>query len=492
MLAEVFSHGLIRDYVVAFGTLFNNIKINRRATSGEDADTIAIPLSYAPQQRYIERLNQDPNLDRPVAISLPRMSFEMVSMNYAPDRKLNTMQRYYGRRQDTANTQLASTYSPVPYDFNFQLSVYISNIEDGTHIIEQILPYFTPEFTVSLKSVTELGLNMDLPMILNSVNMEDSYEGGFDERRIIIWTLDFTMKGQLFGPVSNSGLINKIKINLRPTMNAAVANNYEQIYITPGQFANGLATNKAALSVDPLLISANSDYGISEQLFNVGESADVFKIWEFNEGQHSQLVSFGPAIGNTSYGGWETFETETTAANGEVTLLPTGSSLRHTIKKTASDSAGDNYSQNAQIQIYANTVPDYLFEPFYGKNYQNISMRFKIKDRVDSSGGNFTWRGNFYWLTSDSAEKDIWNDSGGVRHVDTVQPSDYTISSSSFNTLSEEWQTINWDMKGANKDQWNERIITALRFELFLAADPNGPMTIDTDIDYIKISANTQ
>lgn len=119
-------------------------------------------------------------------------------------------------------------------------------------------------------------------------------------------------------------------------------------------------------------------------------------------------------------------------------------------------------------------------------------MRFKIKDRVDSSGGNFTWRGNFYWLTSDSAEKDIWNDSGGVRHVDTVQPSDYTISSSSFNTLSEEWQTINWDMKGANKDQWNERIITALRFELFLAADPNGPMTIDTDIDYIKISANTQ
>ena len=101
MLAEVFSHGLIRDFVVAFGTLFNNIKINRRAESGEDSDTIAIPLSYAPQQRYIERITQDLTLDRPVAISLPRMSFEMVSLNYSPERKLNTMQKYHGRRADT-------------------------------------------------------------------------------------------------------------------------------------------------------------------------------------------------------------------------------------------------------------------------------------------------------------------------------------------------------------------------------------------------------
>ena len=138
MLSEAFSHGLIRDFVVAFGTLFNNIKINRRAASGETEDTIAIPLSYAPQQRYLERITQDLNLDRPVAMSLPRMSFEIISMNYSSERKLNTMQRYYGKRTDASNTEISSSYAPVPYDFNFQLSVFITNIEDGTHIVEQI------------------------------------------------------------------------------------------------------------------------------------------------------------------------------------------------------------------------------------------------------------------------------------------------------------------------------------------------------------------
>ena len=490
MLAETFSHGLIRDFVVGFGTLFNNIKINRRASSGESASTIAIPLSYAPQQRYLERITQDLNLDRPVAISLPRMSFELISLSYAPERKLNTMQRYYGKRDDTANNQLASTYSPVPYDMNFQLSVYISNIEDGTHIIEQILPYFTPEFTISLKSVTELGLNMDLPLVLNSVNMEDSYEGGFDERRIIIWTLDFTMNGQLFGPVSNSGLINKIMINLHTSTNTAIANNYEQIYVTPGQHAlSGLATNVAALSIDPLMIQANSDYGISKQIFNVDQDPNVFRYWDFNESQHKQVVSFGPAVGNAAYGGWETFETTSSSANGEVSLLPTGSTLRHTIKKTASDAAGDLYSQDAQIQVYANTTPDFLFEPFYGKNYQNISMRFKTKDGVASSGSTFTWTGRLYWLTSDSAEKNVWDGSGAVRTHVTAVPSDYNISD--FNSLSENWQTVNWDMKSAAKPEWDDRIITALRIQLFHGTDTTGPMIIDTDIDYIKISANT-
>jgi hypothetical protein len=250
----------------------------------------------------------------------------------------------------------------------------------------------------------------------------------------------------------------------------------------------------AALSIDPLMIQANSDYGISKQIFNVDQDANFFRYWKFNETQSKQTVSFGPAIGNTAYGGWETFESLLTSANGEVSLLPTGSSLRHTIKKTASDLVGgDTYTQPAQIQVYANTTPDYLFEPFYGKNYQNISMRFKIKDNVVSSGGEFAWRGNFYWLTSDSVEKNAWNDSGDATRVHTTPaPSDYVTSPlPNFNTLSENWQTVNWDMKGAAKTEWNERIITALRIDLFLATDVSGPMIIDTDIDWIKISANT-
>ena len=484
MLAEVFSHGLIRDFVVAFGTLFNNIKINRRAASGETSDTIAIPLAYAPQQRYIERITQDPNLDRPTAISLPRMSFEMVSMNYAPDRKLNTMQRYFGRRTDTANTELASTYSPVPYDFNFQLSVYITNIEDGTHIIEQILPYFTPEFTVSLKSVTELGLNMDLPLILNSVNMEDSYEGGFDERRVIIWTLDFTMKAQLFGPVSNSGLINTIKINLRPTMNTAVANNYEQIYITPGQFANGLATNQAELSIDPLLITANSDYGISEQIFSVDEDPNIFKMWNFNEGAIVHEITFGPNKGNNSIDGWETYQpTGSYNANGYVQLSKQDGFLRHEIIKTAEGPTANDYQDSAHIQIYANSTADHTFEQFYGKNYQNVTLRIKTK-QVSGDGGTFNWNGKLRWLTTNSGESE-WSEGTVYRYYDQA----YSWGSAAYNTLTQDYQTINFDL--SQKDDWNNRIITGLRFDLLTAEDTIGPMEIHTDIDYIKISANT-
>ena len=489
MLAETFSHGLIRDFTVAFGTLFNNIKINRRAATGEDSDTIAVPLSYSPQQRYIERITQDLNLDRPTAISLPRMSFELVSLNYAPERKLNTMQRYYGRRTDSSNTQIATTYAPVPYDINFQLSCYIANIEDGTHIIEQILPYFTPEFTVSLKSVTELGVNMDLPLVLNSVNVEDNFEAGFDERRIIIWTLDFTMKGHLFGPVSNSGIINKIKINLHTSTNTAIANNYEQVYVTAGQFSNGLATNVAALSVDPTLIEANSDYGISQQIFNVGQDPNTYKYWDFRDSTHKQTINFGPAIGNTSFDGWETYESGDFSANGDVSLSEGDSFLRHRMQKTASDPAGNNYQQNVFLQIYANSTPDHIFEQFYGKNYQNVTIRLRTQ-QTTGSGATFGYQGKLRWLTTDTDELE-WS-LGAVSRVDRYVVADTPsgFSTGEYDTLTQQYQTVNFDLAGLN--DWDNRIITGLRFDLLTATDTNGPMTIDTDIDYIKISANTQ
>lgn len=269
MFTNTFSHGTIRDYVISFGTLFNNLKINRRAASGEDADTIAVPLAYAPRQRFIERINGDLNLDRPVSMTLPRMSFEMIGMTYSTERKLNTMNRMHRAKSiATSNTGIFSSYTPVPYDFQFQLSVYISNIEDGTHIIEQILPYFTPEFTVSLKSTTSLGLNMDIPLILNSVVTDDNYEGGYDERRVIIWTLDFTLKGNLFGYIGDTGIINKAYINLYPTANTS-ANSYDQITIQPAMFANGSPTTNALASVPVNQINANDTFGIATDITNI-------------------------------------------------------------------------------------------------------------------------------------------------------------------------------------------------------------------------------
>jgi len=477
MLAEVFSHGLIRDFVVAFGTLFKNIKINRPAASGEGTNTIAIPLTYAPRQRYIERINEDLSLDKPVALSLPRLSFEMVSLNYAPERKLNTMQRYYGRKDATSNNEIASTYSPVPYDINFQLNCYVENIEDGTHIIEQILPFFTPEFTVSLKSVTDLGINMDLPVVLNAVNVEDSYESGYDERRVVIWTLDFIMKAALFGPVINSGIINKIMINLHPTTNVSVTNTNEQVYITPGQFANGLATTNPHLSIDPTLIQANSDYGISTRIFNVGQSSNTFRYWDFTESAYVSTIQFGVAAGNNSYEGWETYETAD-VGEGDAVLSETGQSLKHTITRVS----GDPYEEGVYLQIYANTTPNYIFEQFYGKNYQEVSISYKTKQTV-GTGATFNHSGKLRWLTTDSAEQD-WTDDLVTRYAVAPVSSSYS-GISNYDNLPDGYQTITFDL--SSKSDWNDRIITALRFEL-INAQSSSDMKIETDINYIKIA----
>ena len=268
MLANTFSHGLIRDFVISFGTLFNNIKINRRPSSGGTASTIAVPLIYSPKHKYLTRIEEDLALNKPVAITLPRMSFEMISTNYSSERKLNTIHRVI-KPNPSSNTTLNASYTPVPYDFSFQLHIYTGNIEDGTHIIEQVLPYFTPEFTISLKSATALGLNLDLPIILNNVDMEDTYEGGFDDRRVITWTLYIKLKGNLFGQITTKGIDNKSIINLHPqTANTLSANGYDQLATQPAMFANGSPTTDASLSVPLDQISPSNNFGIATDIFN--------------------------------------------------------------------------------------------------------------------------------------------------------------------------------------------------------------------------------
>jgi len=323
---------------------------------------------------------------------------------------------------------------------------------------------------------------MDLPVVLNAINSEDSYESGFDERRVIIWTLDFTMKTHLFGPVDNGGLINKIMVNLYPTVNvAAAANTNEQIYITPGQFANGLATNTSYLSVQPNLILANSDYGISSKIFSVGQDKNVYKYWDFRGGLHTSTVGFGPGAGTTAYDGWHTYESEEYSANGSTQLEIYNGQLRHLISK---DIVPSSYQEELYLQIYANTNPDYVFDQFYGKNFQEISIRFKTK-QIYGTGATFNYRGVLRWLTTDSAEQNWTEDTLSGRYLVS---SDSGYGSSNYESLSQDYKTVTFDLSG--QDDWNNRIITALRFELLNAAAPTEAsiMIIETVIDYIKIA----
>lgn len=210
-------HKLTRKYISVFGTIFNSIEIDRDDAEGNTVQTIAVPISYAPKESWYVRLEKDPNLDNQVAITLPRMGFQVTNFEYAPQRQKNSnIKNVY---VNTATTN-KSQFVPVPWDINFSLFVMTRHADDGTQIIEQILPFFRPEWTVSMNLIPEMDITMDIPYVLQSMVLEDTYEPGFDTRRVQIWTLDFICHAWFFGPVSNSGVIRKTIINFYPTIDA--------------------------------------------------------------------------------------------------------------------------------------------------------------------------------------------------------------------------------------------------------------------------------
>lgn len=206
MFGNEFYHETIRRYVIVFGTMFNDLVVWRRNDAGSIVKRIKVPIAYGPRAKFLSRIQQDPNLNKPDAISLPRMSFQITGYNYDAARKLPTVGQI--KAPATSNAVNASIYNPVPWNIDFELSIYVLNAEDGTMLIEQILPYFTPEWTNTMKLVDDLDLRMDVPVILNTITTEDTYEDSYENRRTIIHTLNFTMKGYLFGPVKNKAIIN--------------------------------------------------------------------------------------------------------------------------------------------------------------------------------------------------------------------------------------------------------------------------------------------
>jgi hypothetical protein len=265
MFGQTFSHGTLRKYVVLFGTIFNNIIIERDNTAGVVQQTMKVPLSYGPKEKFLARLEGDPTLENQAAIVLPRMSFEMTGFSYAATRKTNTLNKVYSQTsadKSSANYQ----YAPVPYDITFTMSIMVKNAEDGTRIIEQILPYFTPAWTASVELIPEMNGVYDIPLVIDSIGQDDSYQGPFDQRRAIIWTLTFTMKAYLFGPTKTSKIIKYSEINFKiprsgdPIANTALANTIT-IEVTPGLTAGGLPTSNAAASIGVANIIATDDYG---------------------------------------------------------------------------------------------------------------------------------------------------------------------------------------------------------------------------------------
>jgi hypothetical protein len=207
-----FYHKLIRKYVVLFGNMFNNILLVRQdKDNNAEIERFKIPILYAPKEKYYARLQSDPDLQRELQISLPRLSFEMTGLTYDATRKQNSL-----LKAAAANTSTKATmqYIGVPYDLSFELNLYTRNIDDGAHVVEQILPYFNPDYTVTTNLIPELGFERDIPIILKSVRNNIEHEGNFDAVRFVTWTLEFTMKVHFFGPVSTPKIIRKVDANI--------------------------------------------------------------------------------------------------------------------------------------------------------------------------------------------------------------------------------------------------------------------------------------
>lgn len=260
-----FYFSTIRKYIILFGTLFNGIYISRTDKDGNTTFIERVPITYGPKDKMLTRVIQDPNIDRPTATyPLPMMAFEMTGFNYDGSRKLQTINRIAVVDPDNADKNKYQ-YMPVPYNIGFQLNILVKNAEDGNKIVEQILPYFTPDWTTTVHLIPEMNVTMDIPVVLNDVKLDDVYEGDFRERRSLVWTLDFTLKGYVYGPVKKAKVIKFANTEFFVIKDAAAANTSNPVasyvQIQPGLTANGEPTSNSSLSIPVADIIATDDFG---------------------------------------------------------------------------------------------------------------------------------------------------------------------------------------------------------------------------------------
>lgn len=254
-IANHFYNGTTRRYIALFGSLFNKLSITRDDNQGEEIQRMVVPISYGPYQKFLAKVVQDPNLNRPQAISLPRMSFEITSMAYDGTRKTNSLNKL---RQTGSDSSFV--YSPAPYNLEFNLYIMTKYSEDGTKIMEQILPFFKPEYTFSARILDGLPA-IDLPLVLNSVSAEDIYDGDFETRRSLMWTLSFTMKVWFFGPNRERKVIKFVDVRTHQNTESNTLPS-GQVIVLPGLTANGEPTTDATETIHFDDITIDDDWGV--------------------------------------------------------------------------------------------------------------------------------------------------------------------------------------------------------------------------------------
>ena len=259
MLGTYFYHEILRKTIIAFGTLFNDIHIQHDDRSGATLSETKVPLIYGPKQKFLAKLEQQEELTKATAITLPRMSFEMTSMNYDSSRKASVTRTFKAiDSRDPSNTKAKKVYLPVPYNVGFELNVMTKLNDDALQIVEQILPFFQPAFNVTIDLVESIGEKRDIPIVLENISFSDEYEGDFSTRRVLMYTFNFNAKTYLFGPVADSteGLIKKVQVDYYADTNVQQAKREMRYTVTP----------------DPITAGPEDDFGFSETTTMFGDS----------------------------------------------------------------------------------------------------------------------------------------------------------------------------------------------------------------------------
>ena len=247
MLGTQFYHESIRKIIVSFGTMFNKITLVRKDSSGSITQSMKVPLAYGPKEKFLARLRQDADLSKTVAITLPRIGFEIKNLSYDPTRKLNRVQKFKKVKGAKAS-QLDTQYMPVPYNLDLELYIMAKQSDDALQIVEQILPYFQPDYTLTINDMTDMGIKRDVPVVLSGITYEDSYEGDFTARRALIYTLSFTTKFYLYGPVTSSKVIKTVQVDQYTDMPDTSPKREQRYTVTP----------------KPSTADADDDFGFNE------------------------------------------------------------------------------------------------------------------------------------------------------------------------------------------------------------------------------------
>ena len=256
MFGTYFYNESMRRMTIGFGQIFNNIQIKRKDSSGNITQSIRVPLAYAPKEKFLARLDAQPSLEeREFAVTLPRMSFEITGISYDSSRKLTRVQKFKHVKSGADGKVLNYNYVPVPYNISYNLYSFTASAEAGLQIIEQILPFFQPDFTVTVNAIPELNIKRDIPIVLNSVNYEDTYSGDFSQRRAVIYTLGFTAKTYLFGPASTQKVVKEVQSDLYTDTDTTNKAREERIIVVP----------------NPTSADADDDFGFTTTIQNFSD-----------------------------------------------------------------------------------------------------------------------------------------------------------------------------------------------------------------------------